>query len=262
MPSPDVSLDESRLPAALESVAHLFRGLDSEFFQRVWQTDLDVYRARLAAIGMRGLGRVLDAGSGMGQWTVCLAEANQEVHGVDVDADRVHATAMIAEALGLRNVRMNRQALERLDYPDESFDGIFSYGVLMLTDYRKVIPEFFRVLRPGGRLYIMSNGVGWYMYNLLHPHNRSPNYNPRRLALETLGNTLAFAATGRRRGEELIVPSWRLARELKTTGFEQVVVGGEGTLRVSSEHVPRSFFQSRYYGLEGVYELLAQRPRV
>src|ERR671932_533342 len=105
MPSPDVSLDESRLPAALESAAHLFRGLDSEFFQRVWQTDLGVYRARLAALGMRGLGRVLDAGGGRGEGRVCLAEANQEFHGVALAPARVHATAMIAETLGLRNVR-------------------------------------------------------------------------------------------------------------------------------------------------------------
>ena len=260
MPSPNLPLDESRLPAALESAVHLFQGSDREFFHRVWQTDLDVYRARLGAIGMCGLGRVLDAGSGMGQWTVCLAEANEEVYGVDLDPDRVRAATMVADALGLRNVRMSCQALEQLGYADESFDAIFSYGVLMLTDYRKVITEFFRVLRPGGRLYIVSSGVGWYVYNILQPHNRSSNWDPRRMALETIGNTLAFAATGRRhRGRQLIVPSRRLARELKAAGFEQVMVGGEGTLHVSSDHVPRSFFRSRYYGLEGAYELLAYK---
>ena len=102
------------------------------------------------------------------------------------------------------------------------------------------------------------------MYNLLRPHNPSPDFDPRRMALEAMANTLAFAATGRwRESKDLIVPSRRLARELKAAGFEQVAVGGEGTLRVSSEHdLPRSFFRSRYYGLEGVYELLARRPRV
>ena len=109
-----------------------------------------------------------------------------------------------------------------------------------------------------------ASGVGRYVHNLLRPHNPSPDFDPRRNALEAMGNTLAFAATGRRRGgKELIVPSRRLARELKAAGFEQVAAGGEGTLRVSSEHdLPPSFFRSRYYGLEGVYELLARRPRV
>jgi len=230
----------------------------------VWRTNLGVYRARLAAVGMRGLGRVLDAGSGMGQWTVCLAEANEEVHGVDLDPKRIRAATMVCNALGLGNVHMSCQALERLRYPDESFDAIFSYGVLMLTDYRKVITEFFRILKPGGRLYISSNGVGWYLYNLLRPHNRSSNYNPRRMALETLANTLVFAATGRQReGKELIMPSRRLARELKAAGFKPLEVGGEGTLCITSGHAPpRSFFRSRYGGFEGVYELLAQRPYV
>jgi SAM-dependent methyltransferase len=260
MTPPDLPLDESRLPAAVESAAHLFQGSDSEFFRRVWRTGLGVYRARLAALGMRGHDQVLDAGSGMGQWTVCLAEANEKVHGVDLNLDRVRATAMVTGALGLRNVRMSCQVLERLGYPNESFDAIFSYSVLHLTDYRKVITEFFRVLKPGGRLYICSNGVGWYVYNVLRPHNRSSNFDPRRMALETMGNTLMFAATGQRReGKQLIVPSQRLARELKAAGFGQVAVGGEGTLRVSSDYVPRSFYRSRYYGLEGVYELLARR---
>ena len=83
-------------------------------------------------------------------------------------------------------------------------------------------------------------------------HDRSSDFDPRRMALEAMGNTLAFATTGRgREGKDLIVPSRHLARELKVAGLEQVAVGSEGTPRVCSDHdVPCSFFRSPYYDLK------------
>ncbi len=253
-------LTAESLQRAISTGERLLHGNDLDFYRRVWDTDLDVYRTRLRAIGFTGMERVLDAGAGFGQWTVCLAEDNLRVDSSDYSAIRVATVQSIVNELGIDNVTVSQQSIESLDFPDQTFDGVFCYGVLFLADFRRALQEFARVLKPGGRLYISSNGAGWYLYNLLRPHNPADDFNPRRMALETIAHTLGFALFRKHRPEkQLIIPGALLGRYLEALGFERVMLGGEGTIHVADEPMGRPFFASRFYGLEGVYEVLAQR---
>jgi SAM-dependent methyltransferase len=203
---------------------------------------------------------VLDAGAGFGQWTVCLAEENLQVESSDYSTIRVATVQAMIPELAIDNVTASRQSIEALDYPDRAFDGVFCYGVLFLADFRKALQEFARVLKPGGRLYISSNGPGWYLYNLIRPHNPSDDFNPRRMALDTIAHTVSFSLRSRHQPDkQLIIPSAVLRRYLESHGFAGVKVGGEGTINVAGERMSSPFFASRYYGLEGVYEVLAER---
>jgi SAM-dependent methyltransferase len=256
----DRELSGTSLERAISLGERLLHGNDLDFYRRVWTTDLDVYRMRLRAIGFTGMDRVLDAGAGFGQWTMCLAEDNIQVDSNDYSAIRVAAVQAIVDEMGIDNVSVSQQSIESLDYPDRTFDGIFCYGVLFLADFRKAVQEFERVLKSGGRLYISCNGAGWYLYNLIRPHNPSGDFNPRRMALDTFANTLGFALVRKHHPEkQLIIPGVLLRRYLEAHGFERAMVGGEGTLNVADERMATPFFASRYYGLEGVYEVLARK---
>lgn len=85
-------------------------------------------------------GRVLDLGSGTGAALPVLA------------GRVVVALDPVAEMLGLSEVHSRVVAVgEKLPFPDQSFDGVFSaYVFRNLTSVDETLAEIYRVLRPGG----------------------------------------------------------------------------------------------------------------
>jgi hypothetical protein len=112
-------------------------------------------------------------------------------------------------------------------------------------------------------MYLSTTGLGWYIFNLVTPYHPAGDYDPRQMAIDALENTLAFWEEGvRKPGKQLVIPSSRLKKEMETIGFERLLAGGEGTLRLDPNLnlSLKSFFASQQYGLESVYEVIAWRP--
>jgi len=255
-------IDDAQLAQAVSSAGQFLSGNDLEFFRRVWQTDQEIYRRRLSGIGFCGMEAVLDAGCGMGQWTWSLAKLNDSVHAVDYSQARVQMVAAVHSDLQCDNVDVSRQNIENLAFESESFNAIFCYSVLPITDYRKTLTEFSRVLRRGGRLYLCSNGFGWHLFKFITGHNRSKHYSPRKSSAVAAALTMQHKLTGRFQpgaGRELITPSGTISRHLQQVGFTDITIGHEGGINVqSTEELPR-LLRSSYMGLECVYEILATR---
>lgn len=251
-------IDAASLANVIDVGTRVLNGNDREFFGRVWRTDLSVYRTRLQAVGFHEMQSVLDAGCGVGQWTACLAQLNTAVAAVDYSVERVEAVGRIVRELQLKNVRVTRQSVEELDFPDDTFDGVFCYSVLMFTDPTRSLSELHRVLKPGGRIYICANGLGWYIYNLLAERQRNPSsyYDARQAAVEAISNTLSFFGEGTRTGGQLIIPSSFLRREMERLGFRDVIIGAEGTVALIPGIELRSFYGGLAVGAEGVYEAI------
>jgi len=251
---------QQKLRNAIEFGSKFLSGNDLGFYQRVWKTDLEIYRERLRAIEFLDLENVLDAGCGMGQWTLCLNELNRHVCAIDYLPIRVETVQRIMDGVGITNIEISQQSTESIDYPDQHFDGIFCYGVLMMTDYQKTLKEFYRVLKPGGKVYLSNTGLGWYIYNLITPYNPAQDFDPRQMAIDALKNTLDFFAEDvRLPGKQLIIPSSLLKKEMEAIRFENIMIGGEGTLQLKTNITIQSFFPAQHYGLESVYEVLAWR---
>jgi ubiquinone/menaquinone biosynthesis C-methylase UbiE len=254
-----VNVTAADLQAVLARASWL-TGDDRDFFLRVWATDPEIYRARLAAIGLEGLGNVLDAGCGFGQWSLPLAAANRHVTAVDVSDIRIRALADVAEQLEIGNLTTAVSSIEALPFDDASFDAIFSYSVVYFTDFRKSISEFHRLLRPGGRLYICTNGLGWYLHNLLSGHNASATFDPRAMAIAALENSLSYYATDKHRsGSQIVMPSAVLRETLEQAGFTLDAIVPEGTFAVEGAQPGASFYKGDYHGAEGVYEVVARK---
>jgi 2-polyprenyl-3-methyl-5-hydroxy-6-metoxy-1,4-benzoquinol methylase len=232
---------------------------DRDFFRRVWATPGDVYEERLRAVGFAGLGRVLDAGCGFGQWTLALARLNAEVVGVDASEERVAAARAVAASSGAGNVSFRTATLEGIDDDGAPFDAVFSYSVVQLTDYRASLRRLHGLLAPGGLLYVNTNGLGWYVYNLLETHNDSADFSSRGMALEALENTVDYFATGAHApGRSIVLPSRVLIADLAALGFEVLAHGPDASIR-RAPAAPRAFFDPAKYGHESVYEVLARR---
>ena len=98
---------------------------------------------------------VLDVGCGSGIATQMLAEAGARVTAIDLTGWAVETTRRRLEAFGL-NGDVRQEDAERLPFPDESFDFVFSWGVIHhSSDMDLALSELVRVCRSGGHVVLM-----------------------------------------------------------------------------------------------------------
>ena len=226
------------------------------FLKRVYASGLDKYERRLVSLGFPGGKRALDAGCGLGQWSMVLARMCEEACGIDVSPERVSACTAIAEAMGITNSKFSSAHLECLPFPDGHFDRLVCYRVLYLTDYEKSIEEFARVTQSGGLVYISTNGMGRYLYDIVKRPNPAPDFDPRLYGIKTILNTF----TGKRTGLSpqnggVAMNHGKTRRILERNGFEIVDSGPEGRLLDGKE----PFLPGRYLSLVSAFDILARK---
>jgi SAM-dependent methyltransferase len=115
--------------------------------------------------GARGL-RVLEIGCGLGTDGAQFAKAGADYTGVDLTEAAVELARKRFALFDLPGKFQTADA-ENLDFADESFDLVYSHGVLHHTpDTARAIREIHRVLRPGGRAVVMLYHRNSYNYRI------------------------------------------------------------------------------------------------
>jgi len=113
----------------------------------------------------RGL-KVLEIGCGLGTDGAQFAEAGADYTGVDLTEAAVELARRRFELFSLPGKFQTADA-ENLAFADDSFDLVYSHGVLHHTpETEKAIKEIHRVLRPGGRAVVMLYHRGSYNYRI------------------------------------------------------------------------------------------------
>jgi SAM-dependent methyltransferase len=98
---------------------------------------------------------VLEIGVGNGSHAQLLAPHCQSYTGIDLTEYAVKSTSKRFEAFGLEGTIRQMDA-EKLDFPDGSFDFIWTRGVIHHSaNTGQILAEMNRVLRPGGTATIM-----------------------------------------------------------------------------------------------------------
>lgn len=98
--------------------------------------------------------KVLDAGCGEGAVAIHLSdEFGFQIDGIDIlDLDIRHAIGA-SRAYGPRAPKFRVMDYSHTDYPDNFFDGVYTMESFVHSpNYRSTLREFYRVLKPGGRL--------------------------------------------------------------------------------------------------------------
>jgi SAM-dependent methyltransferase len=128
---------------------------DEDFGQSSWVTGQE-YRRFFRLLELAHTEHVLDVGCGSGGPAVFLArEIGCRVTGVDVSEAGIQAGQTLVRRAGLDDKVSFRRAdvREPLPFPDGAFDAIVCMDAMChMPDRGRLLCEWHRVLRPGGRL--------------------------------------------------------------------------------------------------------------
>jgi SAM-dependent methyltransferase len=110
--------------------------------------------------------RVLEIGCGLGTDGAQFARAGAIYTGVDLTEAAVELARKRFELFELPGEFRTADA-EKLDFADETFDLVYSHGVLHHTpDTERAVREVHRVLKPGGRAVVMLYHRDSYNYRV------------------------------------------------------------------------------------------------
>jgi SAM-dependent methyltransferase len=165
-------------------------------------------------MGLRSGTRVLDIGCGTGALLVELAKGGADVTGVDTFEEAGGIDREIAEARmrehGL-SIPLRQGTAAELPFEAGAFDIAVSIGMLEHVSpdaRRRVLPEMFRVVRPGGFLFLIAGPTNLTPYDQHIPGNPFANWRSRERKLQI------SQRAGRR---QLLEVPWGISRrELRT----------------------------------------------
>ncbi|MGC9517586.1 MAG: class I SAM-dependent methyltransferase [Methanomicrobiales archaeon] len=103
------------------------------------------------------LSKILDLGCGTGRHVAYMNNQGFSVSGCDASTK-----ALEIASKNTPQAKLIYCDFKSLPYPDESFDGVISHGVVhhaLMDDIRKAISEIKRVVRSGGLVYIMVPSI-------------------------------------------------------------------------------------------------------
>ena len=118
----------------------------------------DITEQTLALMDIKPDDRILDLGCGTGWASRRMARVATagEVVGLDVADEMLHRAQ--DSSAGISNVRYVWGSAEKIPAPDASFSKVLSVeSFYYYADQGKALNELYRVMAPGGRLFILIN---------------------------------------------------------------------------------------------------------
>ena len=125
----------------------------------------DIPEADVQLFGEGGIARfedrdVIELGCGAGYVSAWLARAGARVTGIDISEGQLETARRLQQEHGLDAIDFVHASAEDVPLPDASFDlALSEYGACLWCDPYLWLPEAARLLRPGGELIFLTNGL-------------------------------------------------------------------------------------------------------
>jgi SAM-dependent methyltransferase len=120
---------------------------------------------------------ILDAGCGMGEWTVFLNQLGYQTTGLDISEETIRRLQTI-----FPNHEFMRGDIRKTVFPAETFDLLFSWGAFEHFENGpgECLRESFRILKPGGCLFISVPFDNWrhVLRSMRSLEDSDPYYHP------------------------------------------------------------------------------------
>ena len=101
--------------------------------------------------------QILDMAGGTGDIAFRMAKRGALVTASDINADMLGVGMQRAEQRGIEGLAWSEQNAETLTFADRSFDAYtIAFGIRNVTDIPKALREAHRVLKYGGRLFVLE----------------------------------------------------------------------------------------------------------
>ena len=149
-----------------QHVYHVFQNISDGYdhannrislgLQKSWKKTLT---DRLTANTPRGT-NILDVCCGTGDIALKIADARQDLKVTGIDFSPAMLAVAESKRKGRQNVRFRQGNAMKLPYRDNSFSAAcISFGRLESGDYKQVLGEMRRVVKPGGYIYCLDSFV-------------------------------------------------------------------------------------------------------
>lgn len=153
--------------------------------------------------------KVLEIGCGMGCMSGHWATHEADITAIDLNPVAIEKTTRRFELFGLKGDIREVDA-ETLPFPDDSFDLVYSWGVIHHTPgIQQASREMFRVLRPGGRLALMLYNRNSILYKYFVAYQEG-FVNLENYFLDELGLASRYGDGGRQEGNP---HTWPVTKE-------------------------------------------------
>lgn len=161
--------------ASEKQTGELFGPLWGRLSDDEYRQSVELFANRFAANGFdlswfRGK-TCLDAGTGSGRYAVAMALQGANVVGCDISVSGIETARQRAKDVD--NVAFQHGSVLDLPFADQSFDFVCCAGVLHHTpSISRGLDEITRVLKPGGRMFLLLYGAGglrWKLVQALRP---------------------------------------------------------------------------------------------
>lgn len=159
---------------------------------------------------------VLEVGYGLGSDAVLIAKSAKQYTGMDLSEKSYDVTSRRLKLYGLRNTKLKIGSSTCLDFKANTFDFVYSWGVIHHSgDIKKSLEEIYRVLKNGGRSKIMvynKNSLVVFIYWL---YFSIKNFNFKRTRCQIIAENIESPGT-------LILSKNEFKELITTVGFKIV----------------------------------------
>lgn len=151
------------------------------------------FEALMERVDFTGRETVLDIGCGDGLHTMLIGKRVGHVVGIDVDEDLIRRAGSYGRKFEAQaSTEYIAKPLETIGFPDDHFDLIFSICVIEhIENYREVLRECRRILKPGGRILFTVDTLEQIEDPPLIDKHSSQHHVYQYFRRDTLGDLLA-----------------------------------------------------------------------
>lgn len=157
--------------------------------QYIYNKKKSFWEDKINEYGLVANRKVLDLGCGLGQWLIALSNHNKDAIGIDPCFKSLMRAQDALNKNRIHNSCLIKGVGEQLPFKNNTFDGLFTYGVLMNTREFTTFNEIIRVLKNGGMIFLAVDGAGYFLKNIVDGIKFS-HPDSIKLGLIALANTI------------------------------------------------------------------------